>query len=231
MDREAPVVSKRAFMRAGHGAALLDMLHAAMGEADVSPRDVTHIVVTRGPGTFTGSRIGVAAARALALATGAKVVPVTSLWAIFANHGLADGRYADALYDDCELGGDIDAPGEGTIQPVVPGGTCANLTVVALPAKRGRFDLQLFGQDAGRFGERDQRAFDDPSSLTPAELVQALETYKVADEHNDGTQTVCLLGPGAYDLYTALQSALDDVGCQQIRLQPNQARADVANPP
>jgi len=47
-----------------------------------APKDVQLIVVTKGPGSFTGLRIGITAAKALAYAVGAEVIGVNTLKAI-----------------------------------------------------------------------------------------------------------------------------------------------------
>lgn len=66
-------------MKTGHAERLLPMIDEAMAEAGLSFAKLDRIVVTNGPGTFTGMRIGVATARALALVTGAPIVAVSSL--------------------------------------------------------------------------------------------------------------------------------------------------------
>jgi tRNA threonylcarbamoyladenosine biosynthesis protein TsaB len=63
----------------GHAERLIPMIGEAMQQAHLSFDHLSRIAVTVGPGTFTGTRIGVAAARALALATGAQTVGVSSL--------------------------------------------------------------------------------------------------------------------------------------------------------
>ena len=67
----------------GHAERLLPMLEAAMAESGLGFGEISRIAVTVGPGSFTGVRTGIAAARALALATGAEVVGATSLAALF----------------------------------------------------------------------------------------------------------------------------------------------------
>ena len=63
----------------GHAERLVPMVGEVVVEARLGFDQIRRIAVTVGPGTFTGTRIGVAAARALALATGAETVGVSSL--------------------------------------------------------------------------------------------------------------------------------------------------------
>jgi tRNA threonylcarbamoyladenosine biosynthesis protein TsaB len=63
----------------GHAERLMPMLRQVLQEAGRRLQDLDAIAVTEGPGTFTGVRLGVAAARALALATGLPVRTTTSL--------------------------------------------------------------------------------------------------------------------------------------------------------
>ncbi|HYD15397.1 MAG TPA: tRNA (adenosine(37)-N6)-threonylcarbamoyltransferase complex dimerization subunit type 1 TsaB [Hyphomicrobium sp.] len=63
----------------GHAERLMPMISDAMSEAPFGFDGLDRIIVTTGPGTFTGQRVGIAAARALSLATGAPVVSLTSL--------------------------------------------------------------------------------------------------------------------------------------------------------
>jgi tRNA threonylcarbamoyladenosine biosynthesis protein TsaB len=52
----------------GHAEALLPMLKRVMDKAELKFPDIDRIAVTTGPGSFTGLRVGIAAARGLALA-------------------------------------------------------------------------------------------------------------------------------------------------------------------
>jgi tRNA threonylcarbamoyladenosine biosynthesis protein TsaB len=63
----------------GHAERLVPMIGETMQMAGLSFDRIERIAVTVGPGTFTGTRIGVAAARALALASNTKTVGVSSL--------------------------------------------------------------------------------------------------------------------------------------------------------
>jgi tRNA threonylcarbamoyladenosine biosynthesis protein TsaB len=65
--------------RPGHAQQLLRLIHAALGASGVGWGDVDRIAVGVGPGTFTGLRIGIATAQALAQATGIELVGVSTL--------------------------------------------------------------------------------------------------------------------------------------------------------
>jgi tRNA threonylcarbamoyladenosine biosynthesis protein TsaB len=68
--------------RPGHAAQLLTLAARLLGAAGLGFADVDRIAVGVGPGTFTGLRIGVATARALAQSTGAELVGVSTLRAL-----------------------------------------------------------------------------------------------------------------------------------------------------
>jgi tRNA threonylcarbamoyladenosine biosynthesis protein TsaB len=98
----------------GHAERLMPMIAEVMQEAGLAFGDLQRIAVTIGPGTFTGVRGAVAAARGLALASGLPVVGATSL-AVMAHR-------AD----------DLLGPRDG------------RLLAVAVDARRGTVYLQLF---------------------------------------------------------------------------------------
>lgn len=66
----------------GHAERLMSMIGEALVEAGLTYADLERIAVTTGPGSFTGTRIGVAAARGLALALGIPAVGVSVLDAL-----------------------------------------------------------------------------------------------------------------------------------------------------
>lgn len=76
-------------LQTGHAERLMPAVQSAMADAGLGFGDIQRIAVTLGPGTFTGVRTGVAAARAFRLATGAEVVGATSL-AVIAHRVLAE---------------------------------------------------------------------------------------------------------------------------------------------
>ena len=68
--------------RPEHAQQLLALANAALGDAGVAWSAVTRVGAGVGPGTFTGLRIGVATARALAQGLGAEVVAIPTLRAL-----------------------------------------------------------------------------------------------------------------------------------------------------
>jgi tRNA threonylcarbamoyladenosine biosynthesis protein TsaB len=69
-------------MARGQAEVLMPMLRDAMAEAAVGFAALDLLAVTVGPGSFTGIRVGLAAARGLALATGLPAVGVTAFAAV-----------------------------------------------------------------------------------------------------------------------------------------------------
>jgi len=66
-------------MATGQAERLIPMIGEVLDQSGASLRDLDTIAVTEGPGTFTGTRVSVAAARGLALATGLPIRATTSL--------------------------------------------------------------------------------------------------------------------------------------------------------
>jgi tRNA threonylcarbamoyl adenosine modification protein YeaZ len=79
-------------MTRGHAEALMPMIARAFERAGLDASQLDRIAVTVGPGSFTGLRVGIAAARGLALATGKPAVGLTTLAAYAAPLIAADDR-------------------------------------------------------------------------------------------------------------------------------------------
>src|SRR5580658_2577328 len=80
------VVSASLPMTRGHAEALIPLLGRITAEARMAFRDFDRIVVTTGPGSFTGLRVGIAAARGIALSIGKPAVGLSTLSAYAAPH-------------------------------------------------------------------------------------------------------------------------------------------------
>ncbi len=63
----------------GHGEVIMGMIKSALGEAGLKPSDLKAVVCTTGPGSFTGLRIGIAAARGLALGLDIPALGISTL--------------------------------------------------------------------------------------------------------------------------------------------------------
>jgi tRNA threonylcarbamoyladenosine biosynthesis protein TsaB len=94
-----PVASESLAMDKGHAEALLPMVERIMAKVEGGFASLDRVAVTVGPGSFTGIRIGVAAARGIALAMGLDVVGVSTLSAFAAPllAGDVDGVVAAAI--------------------------------------------------------------------------------------------------------------------------------------
>lgn len=135
----------------GHAEALMPMINSAMRGAGIGFDRLDRIAVTNGPGSFTGTRIGVSAARALCVATGVPLVATSSL-AVMAEEA------AEALRDergDTVLGVAVDARkdqvyvqwfGAGGLDPLTPPQVLAARDAIAV-APAGK-PLLLVGSGA-----------------------------------------------------------------------------------
>jgi tRNA threonylcarbamoyladenosine biosynthesis protein TsaB len=68
-------------MKRGHAEALMPLIARVMKESGVAFASLDRVAVTTGPGSFTGLRVGLSAARGIALAADKPVVGVTTLTA------------------------------------------------------------------------------------------------------------------------------------------------------
>jgi tRNA threonylcarbamoyladenosine biosynthesis protein TsaB len=99
----------------GQAATLLPAIAGALQQAGVDRRALSMIAVTVGPGSFTGVRVGLAAARGLALALGVPLAGITTTAALLAA-AEPDGRLAVAAIDThlgdwfCAFSGAGDVP-------------------------------------------------------------------------------------------------------------------------
>lgn len=82
------VVSER--IGKGHAERLMAMVEEVVGTAGISLGSIERIGVTIGPGSFTGIRVGVAAARGFGLALGVDTVGVSTLHTLARMHLNAD---------------------------------------------------------------------------------------------------------------------------------------------
>ena len=86
------IASESTAMERGHAEALMPLLERVVKASGLPFADFERIVVTTGPGSFTGLRVGIAAARGFGVATHIPVVGVTTLSAYAAPYLAADDK-------------------------------------------------------------------------------------------------------------------------------------------
>ncbi len=84
-------------MARGHASELLPMVDGLLQDVALEITDLDALAVTIGPGGFTGLRIGLAAARGFAAASGLPVIGVTTLEALAHGVGKQEGKILCAL--------------------------------------------------------------------------------------------------------------------------------------
>ena len=89
--------------RHGHATHIAMLVVQVMKMAGIEFTDITHVAAGRGPGSFTGIRVALAAAKGFCLATGAVGMGVNSLAALAAhcNHGVSVLASAETRRGPC----------------------------------------------------------------------------------------------------------------------------------
>ena len=82
----AILASESESMVRGHAEALMPLIARVMDAGRCEFADLDRVAVTVGPGSFTGLRVGIAAARGIALAAGKPAVGLSTLSALAAPH-------------------------------------------------------------------------------------------------------------------------------------------------
>jgi len=78
-ERAKVLAAESRSMARGHAEALMPLVARVMDKADLAFSALDRIVVTSGPGSFTGLRVGLAAARGIALTAGKPAVGISTL--------------------------------------------------------------------------------------------------------------------------------------------------------
>jgi len=153
-DAEAPLAAESLPIARGHAESLLPLIERVIARVEGGFEAIDRVAVTVGPGSYTGLRVGLSAARAIGLSTGKPVVGVGTLSALLTPllaetvegtiAAVIDARH-DAVYVQALGSGDGLAPAHLPVDeaaerlgsgPVVLTGSGAPLLAAAL-AERG----------------------------------------------------------------------------------------------
>ena len=132
---ESAVASRFEAMERGHAERLVAMLGEVMADARLEFSELDRVPVTHGAGSFTGTRISVAAARALALSHPVEIVAASSLAV------MAEGAAR-------ELAAGLSEPSAASGADGCGDATCARLAI-AVDARRGEVYVQHFRSGGG----------------------------------------------------------------------------------
>jgi tRNA threonylcarbamoyladenosine biosynthesis protein TsaB len=102
------IASETLAMTRGHAEAVMPLIARVMDQSGASFSSLDRIVVTTGPGSFTGLRVGISAARGIALAAGKPAIGLSTLAGFAAPHIAEDDSSAvvaaiDARHDHVYL--------------------------------------------------------------------------------------------------------------------------------
>jgi tRNA threonylcarbamoyladenosine biosynthesis protein TsaB len=162
--------------RGEHAGRLLPLLESALREAAVGWDDVDRIAVGVGPGGFTGLRIGIATARALAQARGLPLVPVSSLAALAAG---TDAASLVAAVIDARRGEVFAGVWERELERLAPAAIAPDALAARLRALEA--PVQAVGDGAVRF----RRELEAAGVAVPADR---------SDLHRIAAAPLCRLG-------------------------------------
>ena len=107
-DKNKVMALESQAMQRGHAEALMPLVARVMKQSGIAFETLDRIASTTGPGSFTGLRVGLSAARGIALAAGKPAVGITTLGAYAAPHVSEHGEHPivaaiDARHDHVYL--------------------------------------------------------------------------------------------------------------------------------
>lgn len=148
------VAVRRVEMTRGHAEALFPMIEEVLAELGASYEDLDRVGVCTGPGSFTGLRVGISAARGMALGSGIPAIGVTRFEAVAAEIGgpctvQLPGRGGTVFVQDFDAG--LNAIGEPRIETGEAAELSPNPVVIARLAsgrEAGERPAPLYLRDA-----------------------------------------------------------------------------------
>ena len=86
-------------MKKNHSIRVMPAIERLLGDCEMKPADIEKIVVAKGPGSYTGVRIGVTIAKTLAWTLNIPLVGISSLEVLAAGVGRYFDGYVSPLFD------------------------------------------------------------------------------------------------------------------------------------
>lgn len=147
-DKDIVLGAAGADIGRGHAERLMEFVDAALEAAGIDLPAIDRVAVTIGPGSFTGIRVGVAAARGLALALGVPAVGVSTLAALAADRPGPSLIAIDAKRDEVYWQR-FAADGSAATPPAIASVEAARAVVLADGEALGGSAAALLRADAG----------------------------------------------------------------------------------
>lgn len=99
IDEEKVIGEYITNMKKNHSVRVMPTIEALLRDCELEPKDLTKIIVAKGPGSYTGVRIGVTTAKTLAWALNIPLVGVSSLAVLAASAGRYFNGVVAPLFD------------------------------------------------------------------------------------------------------------------------------------
>ena len=184
----------------GHAETLIDRIEWMLAQGGLSPKEVDLFVYGKGPGTFTGLRIGLSTVKGLAMACGAPIKGVSSLEALAFSSGvsglvatLIDARRKElyaALYETS-----VDSQGWPVAKPLMEETVAsAGGILEELERRAGGSTLHLLGNGVGPYEDLISRKLE--RAVMEPVLRQAPSAFWMA---RIGMERVLASGPDDLD--------------------------------
>jgi len=141
----AVIASESLTMTRGHAEAVMPLIARVMDRAEIEFEELDRVAVTTGPGSFTGLRVGISAARGIALAAGKPAVGLSTLAGFAAPHIASNDELpvvaaVDARHDHVYLqvfgsgGRTVVAPRIASVRDAVQAGLMDGVRIVGSAA-------------------------------------------------------------------------------------------------
>lgn len=163
----------------GHAERLFPLIEACLAAAARGYRDIALIAVCTGPGNFTGARIGVAAARGLALSLGARALGADRFEALAEGHAgpvcvALTGRGGAAHLARFDDGARV---GDAATMPIGVGGDFARDALVIGDAARALVQATGEGRLGDETGDAPLAALSAIAARAPRETPRPAPRY------------------------------------------------------